>query len=76
MSKQITVRLPEAAVEYLDGVVAAGAPSRASVVTRALEREMRRSAAERDVAILAAGGTADDLDELVAWSADLTIDED
>ncbi len=70
------MRLPEAAVEYLDGAVAAGAPSRASVVTRALEREMRRSAAERDAAILAARGSADDLDDLVAWSADLPVNED
>jgi Arc/MetJ-type ribon-helix-helix transcriptional regulator len=40
MSKQIAVRLPEDLVRFVDEIVAAGdQPSRAAVVTKALERE-------------------------------------
>jgi Arc/MetJ-type ribon-helix-helix transcriptional regulator len=54
MSKQIAVRLPDELVEFVDSAVASGsARSRASVVTRALERERRRAVAERDAEILA-----------------------
>ncbi|MFT3797354.1 ribbon-helix-helix domain-containing protein [Microbacterium sp.] len=68
MSMQIAVRLPEPLVEFLDHAVAEGrAPSRAALVTSALEREMRRFVAERDAAFLA-DGAADDLDVLVDWS--------
>jgi Arc/MetJ-type ribon-helix-helix transcriptional regulator len=57
MSKQIAVRLPDELVEFVDGAVASGdAPSRASVVVRALERERRRVVAERDAEILARTG--------------------
>jgi Arc/MetJ-type ribon-helix-helix transcriptional regulator len=57
MSKQIAVRLPDELVEFVDRAVASGdARSRASVVTRALERERRRAVAERDAEILAATG--------------------
>ena len=41
----------------------------AALVGQVLEREMRRRAAARDAAILAREGAADDLDELVAWTA-------
>jgi len=55
MSKQIAVRLPDEIVAFIDGVVADGdASSRADVVSRALKREQRRRAAERDAAIYAA----------------------
>ena len=40
-----------------------------ALVARAVEREMRRQRAEGDVAILRSAGAADDLDDLVAWSA-------
>jgi Arc/MetJ-type ribon-helix-helix transcriptional regulator len=57
MSKQIAVRLPDELVEFVDSAVASGrARSRASVVTRALERERRRVVAEKDAAILARTG--------------------
>ncbi|QGF25084.1 ribbon-helix-helix protein, CopG family [Raineyella fluvialis] len=70
MSVQIAIRLPDDMVAFLDQSVAAGnAPSRAALVARALEREMRRQAAERDAAILRAKGPADDLDDLVTWAA-------
>lgn len=69
MSTQITVRLPDHMVAFLDETVAAGnASSRAALVASALEREMRRLAAEADAAILRERGAADDLDPLVDWS--------
>ncbi len=78
MSIQIAVRLPDAMVEFLDELVAEGqAPSRASVVERALAREFRRQIAARDAAILAAaaaGGQDRDLDGLAAYAAQLPVD--
>ncbi len=69
MTVQIAIRLPDDMVAFLDRSVAAGkAPSRAALVARAVEREMRRQVAEQDAAILRERGTSDDLDELVAWS--------
>ena len=70
MTTQIAVRLPERLVEFLDTEVAEGrAASRAALVTSALERELRRAAAERDVELLRAAPGADDLDALVDWTA-------
>ncbi|WP_277453914.1 ribbon-helix-helix domain-containing protein [Janibacter sp. DB-40] len=70
MSIQIAVRLPDEMVEFLDREVASGrVTSRAALVTSALEREMRRLAAEHDVALLHERGTADDLDDLVTWTS-------
>lgn len=69
MTTQIAVRLPDALVAFLDEAVASGAaPSRAAVVTSAVEREMRRMLARRDAEILAREGAADDLDALVEWT--------
>lgn len=70
MTTQIAVRLPDPVVAFLDREVSAGrASSRAAVVASALEREMRRLLAERDVQILQSEGAADDLDDLVDWTA-------
>lgn len=41
MSKQITIRVPDEQVEFLDEQVAAGARSRAAVVSDALRRLQR-----------------------------------
>ncbi|PKQ24119.1 MAG: hypothetical protein CVT65_04500 [Actinobacteria bacterium HGW-Actinobacteria-5] len=69
MSTQIAVRLPDDMVAFLDHAVAQGkAASRAALVTAALEREMRRQAAEADATILLERGAADDLDALVDWT--------
>ena len=69
MSTQIAVRLPEEMVAFLDKAVADGkATSRAALVAAAVEREMRRQAAEADAAILRERGAADDLDPLVNWT--------
>ena len=74
MSTQITVRLPDELVSLVDALVDAGrARSRASVVERALEREMRRELAARDVAILQ-GAPDDDLDALAAWAQSRPVD--
>jgi Arc/MetJ-type ribon-helix-helix transcriptional regulator len=57
MSRQIAVRLPEELVEFVDERVGSGAGrSRAEVVMKALERERRRTIAERDAEILEATG--------------------
>ena len=77
MSIQIAVRLPDEMVAFLDRAVATGkAPSRAALVASAVEREMRRLAAEQDAQILRTEGAADDLDELVEWTASHAAIED
>ncbi len=77
MSTQIAVRLPDEMVAYLDHLVATGkAPSRAALVATAVEREMRRRAAEQDARLLSEQGAADDLDELVQWSGAHVVVED
>ena len=75
MSKQIAVRLPDELASFLDAEVVAGhAPSRAAVVTRALERERRRRLALADVDILKRSDAPDDLDGLIEYAARLPID--
>lgn len=69
MSTQIAVRLPDEVVAFLDKAVPdSKATSRAALVSAAVEREMRRQAAETDAAILGEVGAADDLDSLVNWT--------
>lgn len=77
MTTQITVRLPDELVAFLDRTVSDGlAPSRAALVSGAVEREMRRQAAIADAAILTDTGAGDDLDDLVAWTAATATFED
>jgi Arc/MetJ-type ribon-helix-helix transcriptional regulator len=77
MSIQISVRLPDSTVEQLDQFVAEGqAPSRVSVIERALAREFRRMLAARDAAILAEAGPDPDLDSLAAYAAGTPLDVD
>jgi hypothetical protein len=60
---------PNEMVAFLDKAVAdGGATSRAALVSVAVEREMRRHAAETDASILRKAGAADDLDPLVNWT--------
>ena len=76
MSTQIAVRLPEELVAFIDRLVADGrAPSRAAVVSQALQRERRREVAARDAAILAAAAEEDDLDELAEHAARTPFDD-
>jgi Arc/MetJ-type ribon-helix-helix transcriptional regulator len=61
MTTQITVRIPDDLVEFLDSQVAAGAASsRASLVAQAIERERRHRVALQDAEIYAR--IADDAD--------------
>jgi Arc/MetJ-type ribon-helix-helix transcriptional regulator len=78
VSTQIAVRLPEELVEFIDRLVSDGrAPSRAAVVSRALQRERRREIAAHDAAILAAQGPADDddLDQLARHVVNTPLDD-
>jgi len=80
MSKQLTVRLPDDLVEFIDGKVAAGeASSRASVVAEAVAAARRAEAVARDVAILATAaglaGGEDGLDDLAAFAARTPLDD-
>jgi Arc/MetJ-type ribon-helix-helix transcriptional regulator len=69
MSIQIAVRLPDDLVAFVDEVVdAGGGRSRAAVVTKALERERRRSVAARDADILAGVGPDHELDGLAEYA--------
>ena len=71
MTQQIAVRLADELVEFIDSVVRNGTErSRAAVVTRALERERRRSIAARDAEILIASGPDADLGSLAAHAAE------
>jgi Arc/MetJ-type ribon-helix-helix transcriptional regulator len=75
MSIQIAVRLPDRTVAELDRLVAEGkAPSRASVIERALAREFRRLIAARDAAILAGSSPDADFDSLADYAADTPMD--
>lgn len=75
MSKQITVRLPDDMVDFIDHMVAEErGGSRAAVVSKAIERERRRERAVRDARILAADSSGDELDGLSQYAAVLPID--
>lgn len=75
MSKQLTVRLPDELVDFIDQRVVQGATSRAAVIAAAVERERRREVAERDVKILAQAGNDDDFDGLAAFAARTRLDD-
>ncbi|WP_067674685.1 antitoxin [Nocardia miyunensis] len=76
MSTQITVRLSDEMVTYLDRTVASGqASSRAAIVAQALERDRLRRAAERDAEILARAGGDPDMDGLARFAADTPLDD-
>lgn len=77
MSTQITVRLDADLVQFVDQLVADGREkSRASVVSRALKREQRREAAERDARILAQLPRDEGLDDLAEYATRQPIDLD
>ncbi|MDO5628318.1 MAG: ribbon-helix-helix protein, CopG family [Mobilicoccus sp.] len=61
MTTQITVRLDDDLVAFVDSQVGRGqARSRAALIERSLRREQRRMAAERDAEIYAAMRDEDD----------------
>ncbi len=70
MPTQITVRLPDELVTFVDAEVARGAvSSRADAVTKALMRERRRQTVLAHVAILRQRANDFDLDELAEHDA-------
>ncbi len=70
MSIQVTVRLPDDLVAFMDREVAADTVrSRAELVATALERERRRLAGVRDAEIYATTEPDPELEAWVAWSA-------
>lgn len=72
---QISIRLPDEMVAYLDGEVNGHrASSRAALVLRALERERRRQIAARDAEILAKVSSEDDMDSLATHVDNLSRD--
>lgn len=76
MGKQITVRLSDDIVDFIDTLVSDGnASSRAAVVSRALERERRRQIAVRDAAILSKFGGDHEMDELADYAAHVRMDD-
>ena len=71
MSTQITVRIPDDLVAFMDEQVSAGsASSRATLVARAVERERRRAVAEQDASIYATSADDADLSAFAAHAAD------
>lgn len=75
MSKQIAVRLSDELAAFVDELVASGTErSRAAVVTRALERERRRTVAARDAEILARTGPDSELRGLAEHARGLPSD--
>jgi len=78
MSIQIAVRLPDQLVNSLDELVDSGAArSRASVIERALLRELRYQRMLQEVEILNSDiGTDEDLDALVKLSSNVALDVD
>jgi len=78
VSIQIAVRLPDQLVNSLDELVDSGvARSRASVIERALLRELRYQRMLQEVEILNSGIGADkDLDALAGFSGNVALDVD
>ena len=78
MSIQIAVRLPDQLVNSLDELVDSGAArSRASVIERALLRELRYQRMLQEVEILNSGiGADEDLDALAGFSGNVALDVD
>ncbi|MGI8985121.1 MAG: ribbon-helix-helix domain-containing protein [Acidimicrobiales bacterium] len=76
MVTQITVRLPDELVAFIDDCVAHGrAESRSAVVSAALDRARRSEIAERDAGILARSKAGDDFDDLASFSARVALDD-
>ncbi len=76
MSRQITVRLPDVQVDFLDTEVDAGrSTSRAAAISQALRREQRRRRAEQDLRAVLDAGDDSDLIALQDWAANRSYPE-
>jgi predicted transcriptional regulator len=70
MSVQMTIRVDEDLAAFVDQAATAGEGSRADVINRAIRREIRRRAAERDAQIYAANADPDlESDAYATWVA-------
>lgn len=70
MSVQMTIRVDEDLAAFVDRAAEAGEGSRADVINRAIKREVRRRAAQRDAQIYAASTDPDlESDAYAAWMA-------
>lgn len=77
MARQITVRLPDEIVDFIDQMVDQGRErSRAAVMSKAVERARRRELAARDASILAETAQPDDLADLARFAAQTSLDVD
>ncbi|NNH71108.1 ribbon-helix-helix protein, CopG family [Nocardia uniformis] len=79
MSKQITIRLPDELVDFVDAEVAAQhCPSRAALVAAALEHYRERAIGEAIVAGYTAipDGEGDNLDEFLSAASESVWSED
>ncbi len=59
MSVQMTIRVDDDLAAFIDQAAKAGEGSRADVINRAIKREIRRRAAERDAQIYASSTDPD-----------------
>jgi Arc/MetJ-type ribon-helix-helix transcriptional regulator len=75
MTTQITVRLPDELVEFVDSLVAGGhVKSRAEAVQWALMRDRRRRMAQADLEILRERGEDPDLQAFIAYTSAHPVD--
>lgn len=73
MSVQMTIRVGDDLAAFIDQEVKAGGGSRADVINRAIRREVRRRASERDAQIYASSADHDlESDAYGAWAARTT----
>lgn len=70
MSVQMTIRVDADLAAFIDQAAKAGEGSRADVINRAIKREIRRRAAERDAQIYACSADPDlESDAYAVWAA-------
>lgn len=70
MTVQMTIRVDDDLAAFVDQAVKSGEGSRAEVINRAIKREVRRRAAERDAQIYASNADPDlESDAYIAWVA-------
>lgn len=70
MSVQMTIRVDDDLAAFVDQAAHASGSSRADVINRAIKREIRRRAAERDAQIYASSADPDlESDAYGVWAA-------
>lgn len=70
MTVQMTIRVDDDLAAFVDQAVKSGEGSRADVINRAIKREVRRRAAQRDAQIYASNADPDlESDAYITWAA-------